>query len=965
MKKTFLLFLVIPFVCLGQYEKEIDSLNKIIKSKTTNIKKADAYRSLVEFYFNLDFDKAQKSIDELSALNKNNSCLECDAMADFLQGHYYNYSTGDNKKAMAYYEKSIQKAFDIPYDDLYLTVNAHYIQSLMNLKEYEKTEQKLNDIFNFYKKGTTTDYIDSFYYLTGVLNHQKGFYTIALENFIKADKLYVKNKVNDPPLRISYIDRISMLYTDIKNYPKAREYNDLAIKLSKETNDLFSLINVYYHRGVSEYKAREYNEALSFLEKGYAVCIQTKNTAYQSAFALYLSRTNLELNNLPNAIKFNKEAMDGFTSQKNIALLTWSYDNQAKIYLRQNKYAEAKKLIDECKLNMKDRQDSPDYLLILGTEISYLKKTNNLSKAIEIINKKDSLETILDKKNNSNTLNELGIKYDSEKKEQQIKLLSTQNELAQKQKYIYISLLGLLVLIGGSLFYAYRNKIKTAQKLNELNELKSRFFANISHEFRTPLTLIKSPVQSLQSEITDDNQKNKLNLIDINSTRMLQLVDQLLELSKIDSGNLKLILKDGNISSFLTSIIEPFQFQSKEKGIHFTSNIQKAAENNSFDKDVIEKIVTNLVSNAFKYAPEKETISFTSSLENSILQLKVSNTGSDVKKEDLPKLFERFYQKNETQQGVGIGLALVKELVDLYQGTITTSVENGTLSFVVNLPLGAANENAVVIPAKVSTPISENSIDKETELPILLVVDDNAEIRSILKDLFRNDYQILEAQDGEEALQLAQNQIPDCIISDVMMPKMDGFEFTKAIKNNELTSFIPVVLLTAKTSDEAHLEGLKSTADAFLTKPFNNEIVKATVQQLISERKKLHARYSQELVLRPVDIVINSAEEKFIERLQAILDKNISNSEYTAEDFATEIGMSRMQLHRKLKSLLGVSATEFLRNERLKVGAELLKKGNGNISEIAYSVGFSDVSYFSKCFKEMYQCTPTEYVNWK
>jgi signal transduction histidine kinase/DNA-binding response OmpR family regulator len=527
-------------------------------------------------------------------------------------------------------------------------------------------------------------------------------------------------------------------------------------------------------------------------------------------------------------------------------------------------------------------------------------------------------------------------------------------------------LIGTLIQI---LLFSYALFLKTSQLIKEkfisenLSAIKSRFFANISHEFRTPLTLIKSPVQSLQSEITDENQKNKLQLIDTNSTRMLELVDQLLELSKIDSGNLKLILKDGNISSFLNTLVEPFQFQSKEKGINFTSNIQKTNENNAFDKDVIEKIVTNLISNAFKYAPQNESINFTSSVQNSNLKLVVSNTGSDVKKEDLPKLFERFYQKNEAKQGVGIGLALVKELVDLYKGTIATSLENAELSFIVNLPLAVTNENAVVIPSKIESTIIENTVTSETELPIILIVDDNAEIRSVLKDVFKNDYQILEAQDGEEALQLAQKEIPDCIISDVMMPKLDGFEFTKQIKNNELTSFIPVLLLTAKSSNESHLEGLKSTADAFLTKPFNNEIVKATVLQLINERKKLHARYSQELVLKPVDIVINSVEEKFIERLQTILDKNLSNSEYTVEDFASEIGMSRMQLHRKLKSLLGVSATEFLRNERLKVGAELLKQGNGNISEIAYSVGFSDVSYFSKCFKEMYQCTPTEIVD--
>lgn len=528
----------------------------------------------------------------------------------------------------------------------------------------------------------------------------------------------------------------------------------------------------------------------------------------------------------------------------------------------------------------------------------------------------------------------------------------------------FIILLGTILEVS---FFTYALYIKSSQIVKEkihlenLGQIKSRFFANISHEFRTPLTLIKSPVQSLQTEITDENQKKKLQLIEVNSARMLELVDQLLQLSKIDNGNLKLLLKNGNIGSFLNSIIEPFEFDAKENEIIFSSNIQKSTINHLFDKDVIEKIVTNLISNAFKYSSKNETITFSSSETESNLKIVISNTGSDLKKEDLSKLFERFYQKNETNQGVGIGLALVKELVDLYKGKIETTLENNKLSFIVQLPLSISNENAVVIPPKNKEETIENVIHKDSELPILLLVDDNAEIRNVLKDIFKNDYKILEAPDGQIALKLAQKEIPDCIISDVMMPKMDGFEFTKNIKNNELTSFIPIILLTAKTSDEAHLEGLKNNADAFLTKPFNNEIINFTVNQLINERKKLHQRYSQELVLLPVDIVINSVDEKFIQKLQTILDKNLSNADFTSENFASETGMSRMQLHRKLKSLLGVTSTEFLRNERLKIAAELLKKGNGNISEIAYAVGFNDVSYFSKCFKEMYHCTPSEY----
>ena len=276
-------------------------------------------------------------------------------------------------------------------------------------------------------------------------------------------------------------------------------------------------------------------------------------------------------------------------------------------------------------------------------------------------------------------------------------------------------------------------------------------------------------------------------------------------------------------------------------------------------------------------------------------------------------------------------------------------------------PIESTVPNAVVVTKEVQKVTANQEIASDNELPVLLIVDDNHEIRTILKDIFKDNYLILEAQDGEQALEIALKEIPDCIISDVMMPKLDGYDFTKAVKNNELTSFIPVILLTAKVSDEAHLHGLKSTADAYLTKPFNNEIVKETVIQLLNERKKLHDRYSQELVLKPTDIVINSADEKFLEKLQLVLDKELSNADYSADNFASFMGMSRMQLHRKLKSLLGVSTTEFLRKERIKMAATLLKKTNVTIAEIAYSVGFNDVSYFIRCFKEVYNCTPSEY----
>lgn len=523
----------------------------------------------------------------------------------------------------------------------------------------------------------------------------------------------------------------------------------------------------------------------------------------------------------------------------------------------------------------------------------------------------------------------------------------------------FFNLIGALLEI---LFFTYALHIKTLEiekakaKVENLNELKSRFFANISHEFRTPLTLIKSPIQNLLSNNNDQYQVKQLAMIDKNSDRMLELIDQLLELSKLDSGKINLILKEGNLIAFMHNIVEPFEQLSIEKDLFFSKSIQKHENNYRYDKDVIEKITTNLLSNAVKYSTANGKINFDFKIDNSNFILTLSNETNGLKKEDTSKIFDYFYQKDDSKIGFGIGLSLVKELVELYNGKIKTKIDNNILTFIVFLPLETVQKDNTIIEKK-----QEKTILDENELPIVLIVDDNQDIREILKDILKAKYQILEAKDGEQALQIALKEIPDCIISDVMMPRMNGFEFTKAIKSNELTSFIPVVLLTAKSSDESHLEGLKSTADAYLTKPFNNEIVKETINQIISERQKLHDRYSKELILKPTDIVINSIDEKFLEKLQVILNQEFANADFTSDDFASQMSMSRMQLHRKLKSLLGVSSTEFLRKERLKMAATLLEKGNGNISEIIYSVGFNDVSYFNRCFKEMYHCTPSEY----
>lgn len=800
-------------------------------------------------------------------------------------------------------------------------------------------------------------------YSKGQILYLNNEWALAFPEFLKVDSLSKAYSIKNKTTVYAIIQRSEIIRQKFskETTQQAGELLHEALKMAKEIRSPEMIHLIYTYMADISGLNEKYEESKKYIDLAYEYYLKKDDIRNLSQVYLLYTSYYIGLDQIDNAnheqikrINYLRQKEDRLELARALAYYGSFQRRKTKDYTNaiQN-LLEAKSIYES--INLTDIDAFERIIFNLSrcySEIgdhqqanAYLKDAYNLR------------EDLIEKENQILT-SSLETHYQTEKKEQEIQFLS---QVAQKQKYIYLSIVSLLLVIGTFLFLGYRNKIKTAEKLKELNDLKSRFFANISHEFRTPLTLIKSPVQSLKNEIQNENQQAKLDLIDKNSNRMLELVDQLLELSKIDSGKLQLLLKEGNISTFLNAIVETFEYQAKENQLTFNSFIEKNSKNHYFDKDVIEKIVTNLLSNALKYTPKNKSIHFTSSIENKRLKIIVSNSGSEIKKEELTKLFERFYQKNETQKGVGIGLALVKELVDLYEGKIETQVKNGTLSFTVEIPLESTIYYAINVQKVEQKEISNEEISNDIELPIILIVDDNQEIRTILKDIFYDNYQILEAHDGEQALEIALKEIPDCIISDVMMPKLDGFEFTKAVKSNELTSFIPVILLTAKVSDEDHLQGLKSTADAYLTKPFNNEIIKETVIQLMNERKKLHDRYSQELILKPTDIVINSADEKFLEKLQVLLDKELSNADFSADDFASFMGMSRMQLHRKLKSLLGVSTTEFLRKERIKMAAILLKKANITIAEIAYAVGFNDVSYFIRCFKEIYNCTPSEY----
>jgi len=527
-------------------------------------------------------------------------------------------------------------------------------------------------------------------------------------------------------------------------------------------------------------------------------------------------------------------------------------------------------------------------------------------------------------------------------------------------------------------------------QIMEMDQMKTRFFNNISHEFRTPLTLILSPLENMAAEKGSLKPEPKqIDRMHRNALRLLGLINQLMDLSKLDAGSLKLELTEGDLVKEVKSIVTGFVPLAERKDIKFRYMLPEKPIKTFYDADKLEKILSNLLSNAFKFTPEKGTIDCkmeylekTDKKKTPEVRITVKDSGKGIPPEQSEKIFDRFYQVEEQKEGggTGIGLSLTRELVDLLHGKISveSKPEKGSC-FTVTFPVGKDHlkksefvmlkpgdkQDRVLIPELMEEEeraiLEEFDEEEEDGKPILLVVEDNADVRAHIYENLNAEFHFLEAADGEEGLKKAIEKIPDLVVTDLMMPWKDGVEMTKELKTNECTSHIPVIMLTAKANVESKIEGLETGADDYITKPFNIDELKARITNLIEQRKKLRERFSQEVKLEPKDIAITSADVKFLDRAIAIIEEHMGDFEFDAATFQEEMNMSRSQLFRKLRALTDQSATEFIRSIRLKRAANLFEQGFGNVAEVTYEVGFNNLSYFAKCFKEVYGVSPSEY----
>ncbi len=556
------------------------------------------------------------------------------------------------------------------------------------------------------------------------------------------------------------------------------------------------------------------------------------------------------------------------------------------------------------------------------------------------------------------------------------------------------------ILIVLALFLQYRQRRHRKEQDNlrlqqhihaeEMADAKLRFFMNISHEIRTPMTLIVAPLQSLIKQDNDPHRRGVYETIRRNAERILGLINQMMDLRKIDKGQMQLHMRDTNLVSFINDIYTLFAQQAKNKNILFHFDCDQERIMAWIDRGNFDKIIINILSNAFKFTPTGGEIRITLTTNEKEASISIFDNGEKIPEDKLERIFERFYQTpssaNDRNIGTGIGLDLTRSLVELHHGSIEArnNADGPGCEFTVTIPLG--NEHLTpeemvtneVEEEETTESIIEEEMQQEeeevatsTDLPKvgrrqkIVVVEDDSEIRSYLTEALSEDYDITDCSNGKEGLAAVLKTMPDLVISDIMMPEMDGTTLCSKIKTNNATNHIPVILLTAKSREEDQLEGLETGADAYIVKPFNMDILRRTIVNLIHSHHTLQLKFGRNDQLEELveDIKMKSPDEKLLERVMVAINHNLNNAELSVDRIADEVGISRVHLHRKMKELTGQTPHDFIRNIRMKKAASLLSAGDMNVSEVMYACGFSNAASFSTVFKKMYGMSPREYMN--
>lgn len=820
----------------------------------------------------------------------------------------------------------------------------------------------------------------------------KGEYEQALALNQEALRLLGDSR-RDKVLASTILGNIGLTYNDKKELPKAADYYKKALAFKRELADSIGIARNLNNIGLVYFQSNVFDSALVYFSKTLELSRQLGSDFGEALSLGNIGSVYLNTKQYDKAYTFLNQALElkrRINDQRGVNTVLNNLGNTA---LEQQDYIKARRYYEEA-LSVGQQVGDKQYLseTFLGLSETYA-GLGEYRQAYEASRQYAELRDSIMSALNSEAFNEMEVRFKTKEKEAQL----AQQELTIARQRILVTGAILALVAMGALFQFFRNRQRLRQKeamlavqleraeadkLREIDKMKSTFFANISHEFRTPLTLILGPLEQMLSGVLKGDLHKYYRIMQRNAERLLQLVNQLLDLSRLESGRMQLQVTRCDWVALVRAVAFSFESLAERKQIHYTVSLPEGPQYGWIDRDKLEKILVNLLSNAFKFTHDEGRITVSGGLtdDKQQLRLTVADNGIGIPAAQLGRLFERFYTSGTSEEGIqgsGIGLALTKELAVLHHGTIDVESEPRQFTrFHLSIPIretafsaqetGPVSEtgiNPVVIaaPARSSTvPVAEMLPAISGNRPIVLIVEDNQDVSHYIAEQLSGDFQTMLATNGKEGLDKALEAVPDLVISDLMMPEMDGMTLCRKLKQEVATSHIPVIMLTAKAERDDKLEGLGAGADDYLVKPFDALELKTRINNLISQRRRLRSRFAGEVVFKPAEVAATPVDEAFLQRIITTIEENLDEESFSVVELGQAIGMSRSQLHRKLKALTDKGPNEIIRDMRLQRARELLEKGAGNASEVAYMVGFSSLAYFSKCFSDQFGMAPSE-----
>ncbi|MBX2946325.1 MAG: tetratricopeptide repeat protein [Cyclobacteriaceae bacterium] len=955
-----------------------------------NIQKTDSLLKLIdktekpELTFQLYHQLAGYTTDQNASLNyeqqalaaalqTNNNQLIADAYTN-LGIHYRKHS--EYATAISYYMKALAAGKnDTALLNTYLELGIAHLR----LAKFDSSAYYLTKGITISTEQNNQPMTASFYNMMGNVLKEKNNYKEAVDYYLKATEIF-EHLQDDNGLTQS-LSNIGNLQNLMGDYDKALEYAQQSLTIAEKINKQPSIAYSNRLLGRIYRKLQKYDDALLVYQK--AIEVYETIGARRDVSETLTSMGNIyyEKEDLNKAKSYYTRSLSISKSLSDSANMTYSYAalGSASAQLRQHTQAV---LYFDSTIRIARQIKLPALVMdsYLGLSELYAdQKKFDLAYHYHLrytaLN--DSLTAL---QNREEAANREAL-YQNEKKENEIRTLNTENELAmlrlqqqESQRNYLIGILALSLALIGLLGYLYNAKQKINKKLETLNQVQSRFFANISHEFRTPLSLIIGPLQKTIQENPHAPEAATWKIMHRNAVRLHRLINEILDLSKIESGNMKLRTAEGDLKQFLKTVFASFISLAEQKQIDYTLHAPDGSVTGYFDRDKLEKIVSNLIYNALKFTPEGGHVQLSITHINHQLTVQVKDTGPGIPADQLTQIFNRFHQIEGTAarivEGTGLGLALSKELAEAHHGTLTAeSPETGGSIFTLTIPTARSFYKSELTDQVETSeliydeyPVDEQPVESTatTDRPVILIAEDHADMRTFIHQVIAEQFDVVMTENGDEAWSKALHHIPDLVISDLMMPGINGTELCKRLKTHEATSHIPVIMLTARADQESKLEGLHTGADDYLTKPFDARELLARIQNLVEQRKKLKAIFSQQ-ASSFTRVAGESRDTAFYNKVISIIEKNFTDPAFGIEEFTREIGMSRMQLHRKLKALTDQSPGDFLRLFRLGHAKKLLSIKGISVSEAAYRSGFNNLPNFSRIFKAWAGVTPSEY----